>query len=259
MESVFSLKGSVVVITGGYGHLGKGMVNALLNHGASVIVCGRSEKKFLTSFKHLKKESLHFEFCDVGDADSIREAFDQIAKKYKKIDVLINNAFFSSGQSPEHMSDEDWDFGIRGVLSSVFKCIREIIPFFKENKAGKIINVSSMYGILAPDFKIYDRSPEFLNPPHYGAAKAGVVQLTKYYASYLGKFNINVNCLSPGPFPSDTVQRDSNFMEELCSKTSLNRIGKPEDLGGSLVFLASKASDYITGHNLVVDGGWTIK
>jgi gluconate 5-dehydrogenase len=173
--------------------------------------------------------------------------------------VLINNAFFSKGQSPEFMSDEDWQIGIDGTLSSVFKCIREIIPYLKDNSYGKIINVASMYGLVAPDFNIYSSFPEFINPPHYGAAKAGVIHLTKYYASYLGKFGITVNSISPGPFPSDFVKGELGFINELEFKTCLNRIGKPEDLEGVFVFLSSSSSDFITGQNIVIDGGWTIK
>ena len=124
---------------------------------------------------------------------------------------------------------------------------------------GKIINVSSMYGVVAPQFEIYDDFPAYLNPPHYGAAKAGVIQLTKYYASYLGKYNVQVNTVTPGPFPSDKVQESQEFVESLEHKTCLNRIGKPEDLAGSFVFLASDASNFITGQNIIVDGGWTSK
>ncbi|GAK94377.1 3-oxoacyl-[acyl-carrier protein] reductase [Nonlabens ulvanivorans] len=116
-----------------------------------------------------------------------------------------------------------------------------------------------MYGVLAPDFSIYKDCPQFLNPPHYGAAKAGVIQLTKYYASYLGGYNINVNTVTPGPFPSLGVQENLNFVEELKKKTVLGRIGFPEDLAGIFTFLVSDAANYVTGQNFIIDGGWTIK
>ncbi|HKB44766.1 MAG TPA: SDR family oxidoreductase, partial [Chitinophagaceae bacterium] len=98
-----------------------------------------------------------------------------------------------------------------------------------------------------------------LNPPHYGAAKAGILQLTKYYASYLGSSGITVNCVTPGPFPSLEVQKNHKFIEKLSARTLLGRIGKPEDLAGAFVFLSSDAANFITGQNLVVDGGWTVK
>ena len=114
-----------------------------------------------------------------------------------------------------------------------------------------------MYGMVAPQFEVYEKHPQFLNPPHYGAAKAGVLQLGKYYASYLGTMNINVNTITPGPFPSDEVKENKSFVSALEQKTSLKRVGLPEDLAGAFVFLSSEASNYITGQNIIVDGGWT--
>lgn len=258
--NIFDLKDKTIIVTGGYGHLGKAIVESLVAHNANVYVLGRSEDKFQDSFKNNPEmgKLIFFESCDISNIENVKSAYGNIASK-SNIDVLINNAVYSKGQNPETMSDEEWEYGIDGTLNSVFRSIREIIPYFKKNGAGKIINVSSMYGVVAPQFEIYDETPQFLNPPHYGAAKAGVIQLTKYYASFLGKYGINVNAVSPGPFPSLTVQKENGFVEELKSKTCLNRIGKPEDLAGAFVFLASGASDFITGHNLVVDGGWTIK
>ena len=197
--------------------------------------------------------------CDISDSNNINKSIEEILKKEDKIDIVINNAFYSRGQSPEEMLNEDWDYCLDGTLGSVFRMIKALIPIFKKQKNGKIINVSSMYGLVAPQFEAYTEYPEFLNPPHYGAAKAGVIQLTKYYASYLGKYNIKVNCVTPGPFPSDPVQEKLGFVDELEKRTCLGRIGAPEDIAGAFVFLASNASDYITGQNIVVDGGWTIK
>lgn len=257
MIRTFNLDNSVVLITGGYGHLGSAITESLLYHGAQVYVLARDKDKFLQSFG--KVDNLFFECCDVSNTDEIKKAFRNIIAKTGKIDVLINNAFYSKGQSPETMTDEEWDFGIDGALSSVFRCIREIIPYFKDAHKGKIINVSSMYGLVAPQFEIYDDFPQFLNPPHYGVAKAGIIQMTKYYASYLGPIGIQVNTVTPGPFPSQSVQESKGFVEALQSKTCLNSIGTPEDLAGAFVFLASDAANFITGQNIVIDGGWTIK
>jgi NAD(P)-dependent dehydrogenase (short-subunit alcohol dehydrogenase family) len=257
----FNLKNKVVLITGGYGYLGKAITESLVYHGAKVYVLGRDKVKFSQVFDKNKylNNTLLFEYCDVSDTKSIKLCFKNIFDSNKKIDVLINNAFYSKGQSPETMTDEEWITGIDGTLNSVFKCIREILPYMKKKATGKIINVSSMYGVVAPEFEIYDDFPIFLNPPHYGAAKAGIIQLTKYYASYLGRNGINVNCVSPGPFPSHNVQSNKKFVAELSKKTCLNRIGVPEDLAGSFVFLASDAANFITGQNIIVDGGWTTK
>lgn len=253
-----SLKGKLILLTGGYGYLGEEIAKNLLEHGAVVIIGGRSKKKFNTVFKH-KNEKLFFQYLDVSDENSIKSFLDAVSKKFGKFDGIINNAFYLSGNSPNYMTNEDFNKGIEGTLTSVFLCIKNAIPYFLENGYGKIVNVSSMYGIQAPDFEVYEESMKFLNPPHYGAAKAGVVQLSKYYASYLGKKNILVNCVVPGAFPSNIVQKDKFFIKKLSEKTALGRIGKPEELGGIFTFLMSDASNYITGQNFVVDGGWTIK
>lgn len=262
MIKTFDLAGKVVIITGGYGYLGKAITENLLYHNAVVYVLGRSKEKYLDAFSNNPNESktLFFVEGDVASSDSVRKAFEEAFNKEKKIDVLINNAFYSKGQSPEFMTDDEWDFGIDGSLSSVFRCIRDIIPYFKSQKVGKIINVSSMYGVVAPQFETYDNFPEYLNPPHYGAAKAGVIQLTKYYASFLGTdYNLQVNSVTPGPFPSEKVQLSAGFVDELNKRTALGRIGSPEDLAGIFTFLSSEASDFITGQNFIVDGGWTAK
>ena len=261
MIYTFDLKNKVALVTGGYGHLGKAITESLVFHGAKVYVLGRDENKFLESFKENKNlnHSLYFQSCDVSDSKNIKAAFETIYSINQKIDILINNAVYSKGQSPENMTDDDWATGVDGTLGSVFKSIREIIPYFKSQKSGKIINVSSMYGMVAPQFEIYNDHPGFLNPPHYGAAKAGVIQLTKYYASYLGADGVTVNTVTPGPFPSQAVQVNEGFVDELKKKTCLNKIGKPEDLAGVFVFLSSDAANFITGQNFVIDGGWTIK
>jgi len=257
----FNLDSKVILITGGYGHLGKAITESLIFHGATVYVLGRNESKFLDSFNtnRMLGENLFFSHCDVSDTTSIKSSFDNVYKNTGKIDVLINNAVYLKGQSPELMTDDEWNTGIDGTLNSVFKCIREVLPFMKKQGNGKIINVSSMYGMVAPQFEIYNNFPKFLNPPHYGAAKAAVIQLTKYYASYLGADGININAVTPGPFPSKDVQLNPEFINELSKKTCLNRIGTPEDLAGAFVFLSSDASNFITGQNIVIDGGWTAK
>ncbi|MHA8095472.1 SDR family oxidoreductase [Aquirufa lenticrescens] len=257
MVRTFDLSNKVVLITGGYGYLGKSIVESLCHHNAIIYVLGRSFETFERTFLNLDK--INFIYCDIESEESIKDCFLKVFKLEKRIDILINNAFYSSGQSPENMDNHDWNYGIDGVLGSTFRCIKEIIPYFKVLESGKIINVSSMYGIVAPNFEIYNQFPEYLNPPHYGAAKAGVIQLTKYYASYLGKFNIQVNCVTPGPFPSKQVQKSEEFILSLSKLTCLKRIGEPDELAGVFVLLASDASSYITGQNFIVDGGWTIK
>lgn len=261
MTRTFDLTGKIVALTGGYGYLGAAIVESMVHHGATVYVLGRSESKFKEALSEFIKQNntLKFTKCDISDSKSIQHAFNHIDSAEGRIDVLINNAFFLKGQHPFTMTDEDFASGIDGTLNSVFRATRDAIPFIRKSKAGRIINVSSMYGIVAPDFSVYDENPEMWNPPHYGAAKAGVSQLTRYYASILGKEGITVNAVAPGPFPSTQVQQKTEFIEKLGARTCLGRIGQPDELAGIFVYLASDASSYTTGQVFSIDGGWTAR
>ena len=249
----FRLDGKIAIVTGGYGHLGKAFVEALQEAHAKVYVAARSREKFLEVFKGIK--GVEFVYLDILDTNSIKEAFFSVHKENGKIDILVNNAV-SLDFGSAFMDDETWNKGVDGVLNSVFRCIREVVPFMESG--ASIINIASMYGMVSPDFRIYKGFERFMNPPHYGAAKSGVIQITRYYAVKLAKKGIRVNCISPGPFPSKFVQKFDGFIENLKSKVPLGRIGEPKELKGALVFLASDTSSFVTGHNLVVDGGWTI-
>lgn len=257
-RTLFDLSGRTVLLTGGYGHLGQGIAAGLVAHGAQVVVLGRSAEKFIQVFG-AAPAGLHFVACDVADTESVRAAFAASRAQFGLPSVLINNAYYSRGQQPDALSDADFALGLDGSAGTAYRCLREVLPYLREAGGGKIINVASMYGVVAPDFAAYTDAPQFLNPPHYGAGKAAMIQLTKYFASLLGPENIQVNCVSPGPFPSDKVRENAGFEAELTQRVPLGRVGEPQDLAGAFVFLASVASDFVTGHNLVVDGGWTIR
>ncbi len=258
MNGIFDLTGKVIAITGGYGHLGSAITEGLLQYGGEVLVLGRSESKCKDKFKHLEKQPEFFQ-TDINDLSSVQKTTRSMAEKYGRLDVLVNNAFSLEGAAePDAMSDEIFLSGLTGSLLSAYRLIRECLSLLKKSESAGIINVGSMYGMVAPDFSIYESAPQYLNPPHYGAAKAGLLQLTRYLASLLGKENIRVNSLSPGPFPSPEVSKNSSFVDALAKKTVLKRVGKPEDLQGAVIWLCSNASSFVTGQNIVVDGGWTI-
>lgn len=258
MNGIFDLTGRVIAITGGYGHLGSAITEGLLQYGGDVLVLGRSESKCKERFKHLEKQPDFFK-TDINDLSSVKPTVQSIAEKYRRLDVLINNAFsLDKGAAPDTMGDEIFLSGLTGSLLSVYRLIRECLPLLKKSESAAIINVGSMYGMVAPDFSIYESAPQYLNPPHYGVAKAGLLQLTRYLASLLGKENIRVNALSPGPFPSPQVSENASFVEALTNKTVLKRVGTPNDLQGAIIWLSSNASAFVTGQNIVVDGGWTI-
>jgi len=257
-RTMFDLSGRTVLLTGAYGHLGQAIVAGLLAHGARVVALGRRAENFAKAFGPAT-ERLHFIFCDVAETASVQAALHQSFDLYGAPAVLINNAYYSRGQQPDGLADADFALGLDGSVGSAYRCLREVLPYLRAAGGGKIINVASMYGVVAPDFGAYADAPQFLNPPHYGAGKAAMIQLTKYFASYLGPENIQVNCVSPGAFPSDHVRQNAHFEGELQRRTPLGRVGEPQDLAGAFVFLSSAASDFVTGHNLVVDGGWTIR
>ncbi|MCC3159405.1 SDR family oxidoreductase [Hymenobacter sp. 15J16-1T3B] len=258
--TLFSLQDHVVLLTGGYGHLGRAVAAGLAAHGATVVVIGRRPETFADVFgADAAAEGIHLIEGDVADTASVQAAFRTAREQFGLPSVLINNATYGKGNQPEALTDEEFAFTLDGALGSTYRCIREILPYLRERGGGKIINVASMYGVVAPDFTAYEATPQFTNPPHYGAAKAGVIQLTKYFASYLAADHIQVNCVTPGAFPSAPVQQHPEFIRELERRIPLGRIGRPEDLAGAFVYLSSRAADFVTGHNLIVDGGWTIR
>lgn len=252
-------KNKIIVVTGGYGHLGKAICESLSAHGSVVYVLGRTYSKFEKAFGDSEfKDLLHFVEGDISKSESLRSGLLEISLKHDgEIDGIINNAFYARGQSPEEMSRRDFNYTLDGTLTSVFEVIKYALPHLHDQSS--IVNVSSMYGMVAPDFAAYEESPQYLNPPHYGAAKAGVIQLSKYYASYLGKLGIRVNSVSPGPFPNSQVQQNKAFMQELEKRSVLNKYGLPHELAGIFTFLMSDASCYITGQNFTIDGGWTVR
>ena len=253
----FSLDGKVSIVTGGYSHLGRAFSSALVEAGATVIVAGRNKAKFDDLFG--KTEKVFFETIDIMELDSIKDCFKNVYDKYGSIDVLVNNAISLQGSNIfEEITNEDWNSSLDGVAGSVFRTIKEVVPYM-EKSGGSIINIASMYGFIAPDFRMYEGDYLYqLNPIYYGAGKAAVLQMTRYMAEYLHKYNIRVDAISPGSFPSKTTQKHPEFIKKLSEHNPMNRIGEPEDLKGAVVFLASNASSYIIGQNIQVDGGWNI-
>lgn len=258
-ENLFNLKGKVAVVTGGTGHLGRSMVEGLAEAGAYVYICSRDKEKALitkNSFSDKIVNKVDVEILDILSAESVKKCFDRIKNNSNKIDILVNNAGYISVGNFENMSDEDWETGINGTINGVFRCTREVIPIMEKNGEGSIINISSMYGKVSPDPSIYGESG-FNSLPNYGAGKAAIIQYTKYLACHLAKKRIRVNSVSPGPFPKEEVQKNIEFINQLKKKVPMGRIGFPDELKGTVIFLASNASSYITGTNILVDGGWT--
>ncbi|MDP3791541.1 MAG: SDR family oxidoreductase [Candidatus Omnitrophota bacterium] len=262
-NSIFGLKNKVAVVTGGAGHLGSSMSDCLAQAGARVVVAGRDIKKCgsaaTTLMRKYKTISLGIEI-DISSAESVKETMSLISRKMGGVDILVNNAYFGHRGSFKcdmmSMSEDMWNCGIDGTAGGVFRCTQAVIPYMQKRGSGSIINISSIYGIVSPYSGIYGKS-ELNNPPAYGAGKAAILQFTRYAACHLASKHIRVNSITPGAFPSRDIQKNKGFMSNLKNKIPLGRIGNPEDLKGALLFLASDASSYVTGSNIVVDGGWT--
>lgn len=264
MKNLFNLTGKNILITGGNGHLGKAMCEALAEYGATLIIVSKNDIKNQELCKYLsekyKNKNRNY-YLDLENTESIEKTIKKIILDYKKIDVLINNSYFGAGGKFHEMPYENWKKGIQGSLDIAFLCTQAVIKNMLEHKEGKIINISSMYGIISPNvFDLYsgEECDKYYNPINYGSGKAGIIQFTKYIAAVYGKEGVTCNCISPGTFPSEQIQKNELFVKRLTEKVPLKRIGKPEDLKGAIVFLCSDSSNYVNGHNLVIDGGWTI-
>ncbi|MBQ4036511.1 MAG: SDR family oxidoreductase [Clostridia bacterium] len=246
------------IVTGGTGYLGRENVKILKDFGATVVVADICETE--TRWEETEKSAGDlFVYCDISKSESFRNLYQTVYERYGRIDVVVNCACFTcgagAGSNMEFMSDEVWSAGICGSLDCVFMSLRECIPFMKE-KGGSIINYCSMYGLVSPDLRIYGDSPQ-RQPPNYGVGKAGVEQLTRYAACHTAPYGIRVNCVTPGPFPNPNNQKEKEFNRKLADKTMLGRIGKSHEMAGAVLLLASDAGSFMTGTNIVVDGGWT--
>ena len=257
---LFSLKGKVAIVTGGAGHLGFAIAEGLAGAGANVVIAGRDESQCQELADKLsKKYNIHAigKKLDISSMDIVKNCMKELNRDMGAIDILVNNAFFGKQGNIETVSEQDWLEGIDGTIHGVFRCTQAVIPYMESRKYGVIINISSIYGIASPDPRVYGDSG-YDNPPSYGAGKAAILQFTRYAACHLATKGIRVNAISPGPFPDPEVQQNQRFISNLENKVPLGRIGQPGDLMGAVVFLASQASNYITGQNIIVDGGWTV-
>jgi gluconate 5-dehydrogenase len=261
LQQMLSLKGKTALITGGAGWLGTAISETLAELGANIILASRDQAKCAKKCDEIVQQTggsiraLALEL-DLLKKGTYKPFFDDVHKHFGAIDVLVNNAWSGKKNSWESITDEDWEYDINMSLNSVFRLTKAAFPDLKETR-GVILNIASMYGHVGPDYRIYD-GKEFANPPSYGAAKAGVIQFTKYLASFLSPHGIRVNALSPGAFPHPPTQKHEGFMQRLGSKNPMNRIGQPEELKGAVALLCSDAGSYITGQNLCVDGGWAV-
>lgn len=256
-KKLFDLSGKVCVVTGGTGYLGTESAKILKQYGATVVVADVHENAEYWEDAIVSYDQ--YRYCDLSSTESIRNCFKQVADQYGKIDVLVNVGSYGAGfgkkSQMEFMTDEDFQTGVDGTVGTTFRAMREVIPYMKK-AGGSIINYGSMYGVVAPDLRIYGDNPQ-KQPANYGAGKGGVDQITRYAASALSEYGIRVNSVIPGPFPCPRNQGDKEFIQKLANKTMVGRVGQSYEIAGAILLLASDASTFMTGSNIVVDGGWT--
>lgn len=251
----FSLEGRVALVTGGTGHLGRSICRGLAGAGARVLVNGRNAGKAETFAAELAAQGYSAEGLPFDVTDHHRAA--AALGAVKRLDILVNNAAPIQTGSVETVDSSMFASASAGIVEAAFALSRTALPLLR-NGGGSIINIASMYGSVSPDPEIYGQSG-FNNPPQYGAAKAGLIQLTRYLACHFAPAGVRVNAISPGPFPvqEKLAAEHPEFLAALGRKVPMRRVGHPDELAGAVVFLASDASSFVTGVNLAVDGGWT--
>jgi gluconate 5-dehydrogenase len=262
MSASFDLGGLSVGLTGGGGHLGSAMALGLAQAGARVVITGRHaaalEAVAARALALQCSVSVVLAVADASSAADTDRVLDLIAASTGRVDGWVNNAYAGAGGLLGTLSRSDVEVSIASALTDVIMATDQVASRMKAHGGGgSIVNISSMYAMVSPQPSTYEQFPSFHNPAAYGAAKAGVLQFTRYAACHLASDNIRVNAISPGPFPSDATQANGGFVDALARRVPLGRIGAPDDLVGPLVFLLSPGSGFVTGHNLVVDGGWT--
>lgn len=252
----FSLKGRIALVTGGAGpYFGSSISESLAEAGASVIVASRSGMRNQTFVENLQEKGLdaYAMDLDITRPESIQKLHDEVINGFGRLDILVNSAYVQVSGSLDTQTYADWLKSAQGDMAGLFIICKAFLSDMVRQGKGSIINISSIYGVIANDPSLYEGT-EMVQPPHYTFVKAGMINFTRYLANYYGKKGVRANCISPGGYLTDLPD---SFLNNYCKKVPIGRMMNSEDLKGAVVFLASDASEYITGINLLVDGGWT--
>ncbi len=271
-DSLFSVEGKVAIVTGALGQLGAQFANELLSRGAKVAVFGRTMRpeaiEALYAKEDREKGHVTFHTVDISDKKSIQSGVAEVVARWGVPHILVNNAGIDTQPSAppevsgpfENFPEEVFREVVEVNLTGTFLMIQAVGALMAQEGRGSIINIGSIYGMLSPIQDIYAYKGEktgipFIKPVAYSAAKSGLYNLTRYCATYWAKKGVRVNILSPSGVFRDT--QDKEFQANYCNRIPVGRMARPEEYNGAIVFLASDASLYMTGANLVMDGGWT--
>jgi len=256
------LKNKTVIITGGSGLIGSAFSIISAEYGANVVIMDIDKKKSDNLVKQIKEKTgndkIIYLKCNITSLNDIENAIDMILNKFGEISALVNNAYprnKNCGKKYEDVTYEDFCENINLHVGGYFLITQQVSKVMIRQDYGNIINMGSIYGFAAPRFEIY-KGTEMTTPVEYTAIKGAIINLTKYLASYLGKYNIRVNCISPGGVYDHQAE---SFVKKYSQKVLLEkRMANVDDLIGAFLFLSSDDSKYITGQNIVVDGGWSL-
>lgn len=254
IEQYFNLGGKSVLITGASGQVGSELCETFLSFGCKVIATDLNSSSNLA----IDDKSLEYFHLDITDKDEIYSVFKKMFEKHSGIDILINNAGVNTFNHSKDRTEADFDFVSNVNLKGTFFCIQSFGLLSKNKECNaSIINTASHYGIISPDFRIYTdcnrRSSEV-----YGATKAGIIQMTKYFAVEYADRGIRVNSVSPGGIYNPKDPQGLDFRRNYSERTPLGRMAEVHEIMGAYIYLASDASSYTTGQNIVVDGGMTV-
>ena len=251
-EKLFNFKDKVILITGSNGQLGSSFSKLFLAQGARVIGFDKTKCE-------IKNKNFYFYPTDITIRKIVEKNIQDIIKKFKRIDVIINNAGVSVFTKFDKRTEEELDKTINVNLKGTLNIINTYVKIHKNKKLKKsnIINIGSVYGLVSPDFRIYGKKDNF-NSEIYGATKASIIQLTKYYSVILSKLNINMNCLSPGGIYNENKPQSSKFLKKYNERVPMGSMAKSEDLHTGILFLASDKSKHIKGQNIIIDGGLSV-
>lgn len=263
---LFSLKNKVAIVTGALGLIGKNHCTALSDAGANVIVCDLDEERCKSFSSSLSPRSTGV-YTDITKKSSVENLKNLVIKEFGKVDILVNNAAINDMfENPLAAAEQSmfenypmdlWQKSLDVNLTGTFICSQVIGSEMAKKGSGSIINVASTYGLVGPDQSIYKRPDDtqsFFKSPAYPATKGAIVNFTRYLAAYWGNKGVRVNTLTPGGVENN---QDEYFINNYSVKTPLGKMAAPSDYKGAIIFLASDASSYMTGANLIVDGGWT--
>jgi len=256
ISDLFRLDGKVALVTGGTGLYGRHIVRALAEAGARVVVASRNAQACRDYAEQLSGAGLAVtgDQYDQASEDSIRGLRDHILKQHGRLDVLFNNSVARAGGDLLEVTAERWEEAMKVNSTGLLLACRILSEPMRRQRSGSIINIASIYGMVGPDWSIY-KGTSITNPIDYHFAKGGMIQMTRYLASYLGPYGIRVNSLAPGGLR--TPDHSDTFVKQYSARTLLGRMADEDDIKGPALFLASEASRYITGANIPVDAGWT--